>query len=94
MATPQDWYLKPQDGKLSKIHCSHCDREIGETITANQTTTGRDTGRSQEDVTMDAQKASREHLTHCDARKPVDSSALDVDASRRPPEDAPLKTRK
>ena len=94
MATPQDWYLQPQDGTLSKVVCKHCDREIGEVMTAGETNRGRDTGRSEEEVMVDAQQIAREHLQQCEAHEPVGPADLENDTPKRPPENAPMKHRR
>ena len=94
MATPQDWYLQPQDGTLSKVMCRHCESEIGEVMTAGETNRGRNTDRTEEAITLDAQQIAREHLEHCEVREPVGPADLENDAPRRPPENAPMKNRR
>jgi len=95
MTTPEDWYLKPQAGALSTLVCRHCGEEIGDVLTAGETHKGRNTGRSEEEITMDAQQISRGHLPQCRASEtaanPADS---EIESPKRPPESAPLKNRR
>lgn len=94
MATPQDWYIQPQDGTLSKVICRHCDTQIGEVLTAGETNRGRDTGNTEEEVTLTAQRLSRQHLEHCPERESVTRADLENENPKRPPENAPLENRR
>lgn len=95
MATEQDYRLKPQDNEMSQVICNLCDTPIGEVYVAQQTTTGRDTGRSEIDVTKDALEIAEEHVHKCVNRdEKANPAEFSNDSANRPPQTAPLDKRR
>lgn len=91
MATEQDFRLQPRSDELSTVLCNHCGNAIGEVHVAQQTPTGRDTGRNQAEVTVDARQIADEHLAECDQRpQAADRPDYGKETPKRPPESAPV----
>lgn len=92
MATENDYRLQPRNDELSNVICNRCESEIGELYVAQQTTTGRDTGRTEAEVTTEARQIVREHLGQCPQRdRPPEASEAQA---ATPPKRAPLDKRR
>ena len=90
MVTEQDYRLEPRSDELSQVICNHCSEAVGDVYVAQQTMTGRTTGRTDADVTTEARQIADEHLAKCPKRdQPVDPKHAGSHAST-PPKRGPL----
>ncbi|MFG0262833.1 MAG: hypothetical protein ACF788_10630 [Novipirellula sp. JB048] len=92
MATENDYHLQPRNDELSDVICNRCESEIGEVYVAQQTMAGRDTGRTEAEVTTDARQIVQEHLEQCPQRDRAPEASETQAAT--PPKTAPLDKRR